>query len=288
MLVTGSRGQVGSELLRQGARLGWQTIGFDLPELDIAEPAAVSACMADVRPDAVINAAAYTAVDRAESERQIAFAVNGSGPGFLAAACAAAAIPLVHYSTDYVFAGDKKGAYLESDPVAPLGIYGASKLAGEEAVRAHCPQHLILRTSWVVSAFGHNFLKTMLRLGSERAELRVVADQIGKPTAAAELARLTLAALPLAAGRWGTYHVAQPQAVSWHGFAEAIFAEAHAQGMVLQVERVQAIASADYPTPARRPANSELDCRRFEEKFALPIRPWRESLAEIVGELNHV
>jgi len=245
-------------------------------------------CINDFQPDAVINAAAYTAVDRAESEVEAAFAVNRDGPANLARACERAGISLIHISTDYVFDGSKQGAYVEGDPVSPLGVYGESKLAGEEAVRTLCPKHLILRTSWVFSAHGNNFVKTMLRLGAEREELGVVADQFGKPTSAAEIARLILDTLPDTEGKWGTYHLAQPDAVSWHGFAEAIFDAAKRQGIVMKVEQVQPISTADYPTPARRPANSELDCRLLKSVFGVTIRGWRESLAEVIGELNDV
>lgn len=289
LLITGAEGQVGTQLQRQAAALGWQSLGVDRDALDITDAAAVRAAISEFGPDAVINAAAYTAVDRAESEADAAFAVNRDGPAHLARACEEAAIPLVHYSTDYVFDGSRQGGYVETDATAPLGVYGESKLAGEEAVRKGCGRHLILRSSWVFSAHGHNFVKTMLRLGAEREELAVVADQHGKPTAATELARLTLALLAMLAGgseKWGTYHLAQPQATSWHGFAEEVFAEARRQGVVLKVGNVRAITTAEYPTPARRPANSELDCSKLEAAFGLTIRPWKQSLAEVIAELR--
>jgi len=284
LLITGSNGQLGTELTRQAG--GHEVLAADYQQLDITDAGAVKHCVDKLRPDVVINAAAYTAVDRAEEDRDAAFAVNREGPAHLAAACARLGIPLVHVSTDYVFDGSKRDAYVETDPVSPLGVYGASKLAGEEAVRKACAQHLILRTSWVFSAHGHNFVKTMLRVGAEREELGVVADQRGKPTAAAELARLILAVLPGAEGQWGTYHLAQPEPTSWHGFAEAIFAEAGAQGMQLRVRSVRPIASEEYPTPAKRPKNSVLDCAKFETTFGLPIRPWRESLKDVIRELS--
>ena len=288
IFIAGVHGQVGQALQCQASSLGWQVKAVDRDELDITDADAVLATIRSYAPEAVINAAAYTAVDQAEAEPDMAFAINRDGPSYIANACEEAGIPLVHYSTDYVFDGTKANAYGEDDPVAPLGVYGASKLAGEQAVRAGCPQHLILRTSWVFSAAGHNFVKTMLRLGKERQQLRVVADQFGKPTAAAELARLTCEILPKAKDRWGIYHVAQPPVTSWHGFAEAIFAEARRQGMDLKVSDVQAITTAEYPIPARRPVNSELNCERLEAAFGVSIRPWRESLAEVIGELKHV
>jgi len=285
LLITGANGQLGTELTRQAG--GHDVLAVDYQELDITDARAVNCCVDKYRPDAVINAAAYTAVDRAEEDRDAAFAVNRDGAANLAAACARLDIPLVHVSTDYVFDGRKPSPYVEEDAPNPLGVYGRSKLAGEEAVREACPKHLIVRTSWVFSAHGHNFVKTMLRLGAEREELAVVADQRGRPTAAAEVARLILAVLPGAEGKWDTYHLAQPDATSWHGFAEAIFAEAGAQGMQLRVRSVRPIASEEYPTPARRPANSELDCTKFESTFGRRIRPWKESLAEVIRELNH-
>jgi dTDP-4-dehydrorhamnose reductase len=288
LLVTGCRGQVGTELLRRGDDIGHEVIGMAASDLDIVHADAVEAAIHAVRPDAVINAAAYTAVDKAESEVDAAFAVNRDGPVNLAQACKSFGIPLVHYSTDYVFDGGKRGAYVEDDPVAPLGVYGKSKLAGEEAVRAGCPKHMILRTSWVFSPHGHNFVKTMLRLGAEREELSIVADQCGKPTSAAEIARVTMAILSQSDVPWGTFHLAQPEVTTWHGFAEAIFAEANAQGLAMKVQRVRPITTADYPTPAKRPANSELNCDKLAAEFGIPIRPWRESLTEVIKELKGV
>jgi len=287
ILLPGSNGQVGRELLRQAAALGHVVIGTDSQTLDITDAAAVAAIVSRESPDVVINAAAYTAVDKAESDAEQAFSVNRDGPANLAAACAQAGIQLVHYSTDYVFDGSKTGAYVESDPVAPLGVYGKSKLAGEEAVRAAGDKHLILRTSWVFSAFGNNFVKTMLRLGAERDELGVVSDQTGKPTSAAEIARLTLALLDRHAGIRGTYHLAQPEAISWHGFAEGVFSVARNQGYPLRLQRLKAIGSDEYPTAAKRPVNSTLNCASLESVIGESIRSWRQSLADVVSELNH-
>lgn len=286
LLVTGCHGQVGTELLRQGRALGLDVSGMDVADLDISDAEAVRVAMDSIRPDAVINAAAYTAVDRAESEVEVALAVNRDGPANLAKVCESFNIPLIHYSTDYVFDGTKSGAYVEEDPVAPLGVYGESKLAGETAVKSGCTKHLILRTSWVFSAHGHNFVKTMLKLGAGREELGIVSDQFGKPTSAAEIARLTLAILGKGDIMWGIYNLSQPEATSWHGFAEAVFAEASAQGVSLKVRQIKPIATSDYPTPARRPANSELNCGKLESVFGLRIRPWRESLAETIRELK--
>ena len=287
VFIAGADGQVGRALHRQASMRGWQVMAVDRDDLDITDADAVSATVRSYAPGVVINAAAYTAVDKAESEPDLAYAVNRDGPANLAAACAKLDIPLVHYSTDYVFDGSKAGAYSEADPVAPLGVYGASKLAGEQAVRSACAKYLILRTSWVFSAVRHNFVKTMLRLGREREQLRVVADQYGKPTAATELARLTCEILTKAEGRWGIYHLAQSPVTSWHGLAEVIFAEARRQGADLKVTEVQAITTSEYPTPAGRPANSELNCELLEATFGISIRPWQESLAEVIRELRH-
>ncbi len=284
LLITGAKGQLGTELVRQATEHA--CIAVDCDELDITDAGAVSAFAAEAKPDVIINAAAWTAVDRAEENIGAAFAVNRDGPAHLAGACARLGVPLIHVSTDYVFDGSKQGAWVEDDPIAPLGVYGASKAAGEAMVREHCPQHLILRTSWVFSAHGNNFVKTMLRLGREREQLGVVADQFGKPTAASELARVILAILPDMGGHWGTYHLAQPEATHWHGFAEAIFDEARRQGMALRIRQLDAIATSDYPTLAQRPANSELLCKKLESTFGITIRPWRESLVEVVAELR--
>ncbi|HEX3862307.1 MAG TPA: dTDP-4-dehydrorhamnose reductase [Stellaceae bacterium] len=287
LLVLGAGGQVGHELRRRAWPAGFDVAAFTRSEVDISDSAAVLAAVTRTRPDAVINAAAYTAVDRAESERDAAWAGNCTGPANLAAACRGAAIPLIHISTDYVFDGSKTGPYVENDPVNPLGIYGQSKEAGDRAVREALPQHVILRTAWVYSAHGHNFVKTMLRLAADRPVLRVVADQVGSPTSAADIAAAIAAVVQrLAAGdtKWGTYHFAGGGAVSWHGFAEAVFELAAPwRGAPPQVD---AITTADYPTPVRRPANSVLDCHRIGDAFGIVPRPWRAALADVIRELQ--
>jgi len=285
-LVVGAGGQVGHELCCLAWPAGCEVAAFDHRGLDITGRVAVAVAVAQERPDIVVNAAAYTAVDRAESEREAAWAGNCTGPANLAAACHAAAIPLIHISTDYVFDGSKTGAYHEDDPVAPLGVYGASKEAGERAVREALTRHVILRTAWIYSTHGNNFVKTMLRLAADRPVLRVVADQIGSPTSAADIAAaIGTIVQRLGAGNtdWGTYHFAGGGAVTWHGFAEAIFELAAPwRG---PPPRVEAITTADYPTPARRPANSVLDCTRIREGYGIAPRPWREALAEVIGEI---
>ena len=282
LLVFGSSGQVGTELQRARLPEAMMLAGFDIAGVDITNREAVFAGVRRERPDLVINAAAYTAVDRAEAEPAAAFAANAEGPKHIAAACREAGIPLIHISTDYVYDGAKRGPYIEGDPVNPLGVYGRSKAAGDQAVRDALAEHVILRTAWVYSAHGHNFVKTMLRLAAERPALRVVADQRGSPTAASDIAAALIAiAAKIGAGErhWGTFHFTGAGETTWHGFAEAIVALA---GRRMPVE---AIATADYPTPARRPANSVLDCSKIAAAYGIVARPWQEALAEVVAEL---
>ncbi len=296
LLVTGANGQLGRELIQQNRDRGhgFDIAGFDSRSLDITQARAVQQAIASVRPQAVINAAAYTAVDRAEdsAESARAFAVNRDGPKLLAEACHAAAIPLLHVSTDYVFDGQQTNAYRETDPVSPLGVYGESKWLGEQAVREVLPQHLIVRTSWVFSAHGNNFVKTMLRLARSRSELRVVADQRGCPTYAGALADalLRMAAMVGPGGTvfsddsvWGTYHFCGEPATTWHGFAEAIIATARRiTSEPLAVETIVPITTADYPTPAARPANSVMGCDRLRSVFLITPPPWQTGLEQIL------
>jgi dTDP-4-dehydrorhamnose reductase len=287
VLVLGAAGQVGRELRRYPWPANARLTALDRLGLDITSREAVFATIADERPDIVVNAAAYTAVDRAESEPDAAWAANCAGPGNIVAACRESGIPLIHISTDYVFDGTKSGAYREDDPVNPLGVYGKSKEGGERAVREVLREHIILRTAWVYSAHGNNFVKTMLRLARERPVLRVVADQIGSPTSAADLAgAIALIAQRVRNGNaaWGTYHFTGTGAVTWHDFAEAIFdLTSRWQG---PPPRVEAITTADYPTPARRPSNSVLDCSHIAAAFGIEPRPWRAALAEVIEELG--
>jgi dTDP-4-dehydrorhamnose reductase len=284
--VLGAAGQIGRELCRRVWPADYRIAGVDRAEVDITRQEAVADALRQERPDIVINAAAYTAVDRAESEPDVAWAVNAAGPGHLAVGCETAGIPLIHISTDYVFDGRKVAPYREDDPVNPLGVYGRSKEAGDRAVREGLPEHVIVRTAWVYSAQGHNFVRTMLRLAADRPVLRVGADQNVSPTSAADAAAESAAIVQrLAAGvrNGGTYNFAGAGAVSWHGFAEAIFELASPwRGAP---PRVDAITTAEYPTPAQRPANSVLDCRLIREVFGIEPRPWREALAEVIREL---
>jgi dTDP-4-dehydrorhamnose reductase len=286
VMVLGAGGQVGRELCRLAWPAGYEVAAFDRDRIDITQRTAVVAAIARERPQIVINAAAYTAVDRAEAERDAAWAANCLGPANLAAACRDADIAFIHLSTDYVFDGAKPAPYREEDPVNPLGIYGQSKEAGDRAVRETLHRHVIVRTAWVYSAHGHNFVKTMLRLADTHPVLRVVADQTGSPTGAADIAaaiRTIVERLDNGNSLWGTYHFTGGGAVTWHGFAEAIFALAAPwRGAP---PRIQAITTADYPTAARRPANSVLDCSRIGAAFGIVPRGWRVALADVIREL---
>lgn len=288
VLATGGGGQVGTELARRGGGGRAEVIALKRADLDITDATAVREVMRRVRPDVVVNAAAYTAVDKAESEPDIAFAVNRDAPGAIAVACADIGAPLIHISTDYVFDGGKTGAYAEADPVRPLGVYGESKEAGERAVRDALDRHVILRTSWVYAAHGGNFVRTMLRVGAERDQLKVVDDQTGTPTFAGDIADAILAIVDRIAGGngsagWGTYHYTAKDHTTWHGFAEAIFSTAEAR--LGRRPTLEAIPTSAYPTPAKRPMNSVLDCAKIDTVFASPRRHWREGLAEVLGDL---
>jgi dTDP-4-dehydrorhamnose reductase len=289
VLVLGAGGQVGRELCRHSWPEDARPTALDRLGLDITCREAVFATIGGTCPDIVVNAAAYTAVDRAESEPNAAWATNCIGPSNIAAACRESGISLIHISTDYIFDGTRSGAYREDDPANPLGVYGVSKEAGERAVRAALREHIVLRTAWVYSKHGHNFVKTMLRLARERPVLRVVRDQIGSPTSAADIAdAIVQIAQRIANGNaaWGTYHFAGAGAVTWHGFAEAVFDLASRwRG---PPPRVESITTADYPTPARRPSNSVLDCSRISAAFGIRPRPWRAALAEVIEELMTV
>jgi len=292
ILVFGANGQVARELARARPPAGYEIVCRGRREVDITDPAGVDAAVDAIAPCAIINAAAYTAVDAAEDASDAAFAVNSTAAGDVARAAARRSVPLLHISTDYVFDGQAEGAYTPAAPVSPLGVYGRSKEAGERAVREACADHVILRTAWVYSSFGHNFVRTMLRVGAERDTLTVVDDQIGNPTAAHAIAAALLGAAerlltsPAQAAR-GTYHFAGAGGVSWCGFAREIFRQARAQGYAGN-PRVDAIASSQWPTKAPRPANSQLDTTAFETAFGVAARPWPDDLTPVLTELLDV
>jgi dTDP-4-dehydrorhamnose reductase len=291
ILVTGANGQLGTELQRRAWPEGWQVTAVDVAELDLRDPAAIAAMVAggaDGQPwAAVINGAAYTAVDKAETDLVTAWAVNAMAPAAFAEACVAAGIPLVQVSTDYVFAGDKAGAWEVDDPVAPLGVYGASKLGGELAVRTSGVRHAIVRTAWVVSAHGNNFVKTMLRVGEARDSLTVVDDQRGSPTTAADLAQalatITVRLVEDADAATGTFHFSNAGDISWADFAIEIFRQSALRGG--PSAEVARIPSSDYPTPARRPANSRLSHDAIRAAYGIEPRDWRDALGDILDEL---
>jgi dTDP-4-dehydrorhamnose reductase len=288
-MVFGAGGQVGREVCRADWPVTYELVPFDRNAADITKAASVGAIIARERPDLVINLAAYTAVDRAESEPEAAWAVNCAGAAHIAAACGEDGVPLVHLSTDYVFDGRKSEPYREEDAVAPLNVYGRSKEAGERVVRTAAPRHIILRTAWVYGAYGTNFVKTMLRLGAERPVLQVVSDQRGSPTAAADIAAALIAiARQIERGgtKWGTFHFAAASSTTWHGFAEEIVGLARRFGAWPSGSgpRVEPITTDQYPTAAQRPMNSVLDCRKIA---ALGISPpsWQSSLPAVVRKL---
>jgi dTDP-4-dehydrorhamnose reductase len=288
ILLTGGKGQLGLELLAQAAAHGVEMVAPSHAEMDLMQPDRIDAFWDAFRPAAVINAAAYTAVDRAETEAVLAFAVNSTAPAYLARRCFREGIPLIHISTDYVFDGRKGSPYLEEDPVAPLGVYGRSKAEGESAVRGLLEHHLIIRTSWLYSAHRANFVKTVIRLAAERDELRIVDDQVGSPTCAADLAGAILAiadrlnlgeAIP-----WGTYHYCGSGVTSWYGLARTILETLVSRGHMASF-RITPIPTTQYPTPARRPAYSVLDCRRIESRFGIVRPAWQASVTKTVDRL---
>lgn len=294
LLLLGRNGQVGWELQRSLAPLGnLVALGAGGDEGlagDFGDPAAVARTVHQVRPDLVVNAAAYTAVDRAESEPELARTVNALAPGAIAQAACDVGAALVHYSTDYVFDGSGSQPWREPDPTGPLSVYGSTKLEGERLVAAALPRHLILRTSWVYGARGGNFARTMLRLARERERLTVIDDQFGAPTGADLLADVTAHAIRMLAqdgGKAGTYHVAAAGETTWHGYARFVVAKAQQKGEILKSgpERVEAVPTSAFPTPARRPHNSRLDTSRFRATFGLHLPPWEQGVARMLEEI---
>ena len=287
ILLTGCAGQLGRELKRSLACLG-DVVACDRRQLDLADPDALRTAVRAIAPDAIVNAAAYTAVDKAESETALAQAVNATAPGILAEEARRLGARLVHYSTDYVFDGRKPGPYTESDSPAPLSAYGHSKLEGERAIAAAGVRHQVFRTCWVYGLHGANFMKTMLRLGRRSIEsgdeLRVVGDQVGVPTWTRHLADATALVLARKDAPDGLYHLASGGETNWHEYAQAIFATAIEAGVLDGMPKLRRIASADYPLPAPRPANSRLDCTRVRRDFGLALPDWRIGLADCLAE----
>lgn len=290
LLVTGRDGQVARAIRDLLPATGWDVAAVGRPDADLEHPHRVAAAIHRARPSIVVSAAAYTAVDKAEDEPDRAHLVNAVAPGIIAAAAADVGAPVIHFSTDYVFDGSKRSPYVEDDLTAPLGVYGATKLAGEAAVTAANPRHVILRTAWIASPVGANFVRTMLRLAAERPALRVVADQTGAPTFAADLAaavrviadRVTDAATS-SDDHYGIFHVSGEGETSWHGFAEAIVAGAARRGR--SAVPVEAIATADFPTRARRPAYSKLSSARIARIYGVRLPHWRQSLDHCLDAL---
>ncbi len=288
LVVTGRAGQVARSLAALGSP-GLDVVTAARPELDLSRPETVGAALKALRPfDAIVSAAAYTAVDRAESEPELAFRVNRDGAAAVADAAAAAGVPVLHLSTDYVYAGDKPAPYVETDPAGPLNVYGASKLAGELAVAAVNPRAIVLRTSWVYAPFGANFVRTVLRLASERPVLKVVADQTGCPNFAPDLAAAIVSIARKAVDGWrpgmaGAFHLSSTEAMSWHGFAERIIAVSGRHGG--PSVGVEAITSAEFPQVARRPANSRLDAGKAAAVFGMAVRDASAALEECVPAL---
>lgn len=291
LLLTGKNGQLGFELQRALAVLG-EVVSIGTGECNLADEDAIRSVVRAIRPDIIVNSAAYTAVDKAESEPTLAHAINARAPAVLAEEANSLGALLVHYSTDYVFDGTKPGAYKESDTPRPLGVYGVTKLAGEGAILATGARHLILRTSWVVGVHGGNFAKTMLRLAYERDALNVVADQFGAPTSAALLADLTAHLVRQAqSGRegfaYGLYHAVAAGETNWHAYARYVIERARAAGKPIRLapEAIKAITTYDYPTPAKRPANSRMDTRLLRETFGLHLPDWKVGVDHILDQI---
>ena len=285
ILIAGQHGQVSQALQHSLKDLG-ELIVPGRERLDLSQPDSIRALMREIRPDIIINAAAHTAVDQAESEPDLAFAINATSPGVLAEEAAALGIPFIHYSTDYVFDGSKDGAWTESDVPNPLGVYGRSKLAGERAIEKAGGQYLILRTSWVYSLTGRNFLLTMQRLLQEREKLNVVADQIGAPTWAGSIAQSTYELIERwrdgRPGTWGVYHLTNSGETSWFGFAQAIGQQLTKAGK--RCATLEPIASSAYPTPAVRPLNSRLDCNRLQREWGVSQPDWHDAMLECLAQ----
>jgi dTDP-4-dehydrorhamnose reductase len=283
MLVTGAAGQLGRELVRALAPLG-EVVACDRRQLDLADANAIRTTLRSIKPDAIINAAAWTAVDKAESEPDAAAAINARAPGVLAEEAKLSGALLIHYSTDYVFDGTRATPYSESDPTNPISVYGRTKHEGELAITEVGGRHLILRTSWVYGLHGANFMKTMLRLARERKELNIIGDQFGAPTWTRHLADATALLLHRHDDAGGLYHLTAAGETTWCDYATAIFTEARRLDLLSNIPHVRRITSADFPLPAPRPANSRLDCTRFTRDFGLALPDWQISLRACLAD----
>ena len=294
ILLTGVNGQVGHALASRLPALG-HVIPLDRSQLDLSNVDAIRKLVQATKPDLIINPAAYTAVDKAESEPELAHAINAQAPGMLAEAAAEVGALLVHYSTDYVFDGSKTSPYLETDATNPLGVYGASKLAGEQAIQASTAPHLILRTSWVYGSYGKNFLRTILKLAMERESLSIVADQFGAPTSSASIADATISVLQnWDSSKSGIYHLSNQGVTSWHGFAQEIVRQYKAihtstsyPTLKISPEAIKAITTAEYLTPAKRPANSRMNGEKLRKAFDVVLPDWQLALAAVIRTLDH-
>ncbi|MBF0417100.1 MAG: dTDP-4-dehydrorhamnose reductase [Magnetococcales bacterium] len=288
LLVTGANGQVGHEIVTLAHQHAIEVCAMGKNELDITNAQAVWTAFETFRPDLVINAAAYTAVDLAESQPETAMAVNRDGAHLLAQSCATHGCPLIHLSTDYIFDGRQSTPYREEDPPTPIGLYGTSKWQGEEAIRVQLPHHLIIRVSWVFGWHGKNFVKTILRLARERESLAVVDDQSGGPTSADDIARMLLQVAEMCGqpgfSDWGTYHYQGAPTLTWHAFAEFIVATAR-EKIDLPVKEIRPIPTSQFPTPAKRPANSRLDCQRIHDRLGITQPDWRHAARALILKL---
>jgi dTDP-4-dehydrorhamnose reductase len=284
ILVTGCNGQVGF-LLKKMLTNKVELLALTRQELDITNENSVNNTVSYFKPTVIINAAAYTTVDKAESEEELAFSINSDGPAYLAKAANNINAAIIHMSTDYVFEGNKSGQYLETDPVNPQGVYGKSKLAGESAVSKYCDKHIILRTAWVFGEHGNNFVKTMLRLGKERNALSIVSDQFGGPTYAGDIAKAIIEIVNKIASSkkiiWGTYNYSGLPHVSWFEFAQNIFEKANEKGLLENIPKLSTISTEEFPTPAKRPGNSKLNCKTIETEFGIMPSDWQSELDNI-------
>jgi len=290
ILITGAKGQVGSELTRQAITRGHDVYGFGSKELDISNSEQVNQLFQKIHPDVVINAAAYTAVDQAETEKELAYAVNSLGSENLAKACKQFDIPLLHISTDYVYDGEKQKPYLETDIPNPTGVYGASKLEGDQKIENIWHKHIILRVSWVFGEQGNNFVKTMLRLAQQRDELSIVNDQYGAPTSAKAISSSLLDIMESTQFNqpqcpWGLYNLQSDPGITWYGFAQEIFQQARQLGILGKTMTLLPIASSEFPTPVKRPANSKLDGKKLQQDFAILPANWKKDLNDMLKSI---